>query len=190
VKSSLASDHRIASIRLSSDAGCPDFAPSSISLPAIDVSRAITLDHSDQLERLAGLDALPTAEVWPQADAKMTQAFWPWSLLAQLELLPERLRSGAPDAVVESAIGRWGSPRATLDAEIRTAYVAALKHAAHVHAICEEGRAAATRDRADDDADRNPDRHIECPALVLWSGRREHKNWYGGACGLLAIWHA
>jgi haloacetate dehalogenase len=83
-----------------------------------------------------------------------------------------------------------GFPRATFDAEIRAAYVAALKDAAHVHAICEEYRAAATCDRADDDADRKTGRRIECPVLVPWSGRGGLDNWYGDAGGPLAIWRA
>jgi haloacetate dehalogenase len=51
---------------------------------------------------------------------------------------------------------------------VRTAYVAAFTDAATVHAICEEYRAAATLDVADDEADRGRNR-IRCPTLVLWS---------------------
>jgi hypothetical protein len=43
LKSSPASDYRMASTRLSSDALCPNFAPLSISSPASDVSCAVTI---------------------------------------------------------------------------------------------------------------------------------------------------
>ena len=152
------------------------------------VAYRLALNHPDQVERLAVLDVLPTGEMWARADAKLTQAFWPWSLLAQPEPLPERLLLGAPDAVVENALGGWGSPRATFDADVQSAYVAALNDATHVHAICEEYRAAVTCDRADDDADRKTGRRIKCPVLVLWSGQGGLDNWYGDAGGPLAIW--
>jgi haloacetate dehalogenase len=154
------------------------------------VAYRMALDHPDQVERLAVLDVVPTGEVWDRADARLTQAFWPWSLLAQPEPLPERLLLGAPEAVVENALGDWGSPGLVFDAEARTAYVEALKDAAHVHAICEEYRAAATRDREDDDVDRKVGRRIKCAVLVLWSGRGGLDTWYADAGGPLAIWRA
>lgn len=154
------------------------------------IAYRLALDHPDQVERLAVLDVLPTGEVWGRADARLTQAFWPFSLLAQPEPLPERLLLGAPDAVVENALGGWGSPGSAFDAEVRSAYVEALKDAAHIHAICEEYRAAATRDWEHDDADRKAGRRIKCPVLVLWSGRGGLDSWYADAGGPLAIWRA
>src|SRR5262245_2676030 len=73
------------------------------------VAYRLALDHADRVERLAVLDILPTAAVWERADKKLATAFWPWSLLAQPEPLPERLVSAAPDAVVDDALGGWGS---------------------------------------------------------------------------------
>jgi len=95
---------------------------------------------------------------------------------------------GGAGAVVENALGGWGSPGATFDAEVRTAYVDALKDAAHVHAICEEYRAAATRDREDDDADKKAMRRIKCPVLALWSGRGALDTWYADDGGPLTVW--
>jgi len=152
------------------------------------VAYRMAIDHADQVERLAVLDVLPTEEVWDRADARLTCAFWPWSLLAQPEPLPERLILGAPDAIVENALGGWGSPGSVFDEEIRAAYVEALKDAAHAHGICEEYRAAATRDREDDAADRKAGRRIRCPVLVLWSARGGLDSWYSDAGGPLAIW--
>jgi haloacetate dehalogenase len=152
------------------------------------VAYRMALDHPDQVERLAVLDVLPTLEVWDRADARLALAFWPWSLLAQPEPLPERLLSAAPEAVIDNALDRWGSAGAAFDAVTRAAYVEALKDPAHVHAICEEYRAAATRDRDDDAADRRAGRRIGCPLLVLWSGHGGLATWYAGSGGPLAIW--
>jgi haloacetate dehalogenase len=154
------------------------------------VAYRMALDHPDQVERLAVLDVLPTGEVWDRADSRLTQAFWPWSLLVQPEPLPERLLLGAPEAVVENALGGWGSPGSAFDEETRAAYVEAVKDATHVHAVCREYRAAAMCDREDDDADRKAGRRIKCPVLVLWSGRGGLDTWYEDAGGPLAIWRA
>jgi len=154
------------------------------------VAYRMALDHPDQVERLAVLDVLPTGEVWDRADTRLAYAFWPWSLLAQPEPLPERLVLGSPDAIVDDALGGWGSPRSVFDDEVRAAYVEVLKDPAHVHAICEEYRAAATRDREDDAADRKADRRIRCPVLALWSSRGGLDSWYSDAGGPLAIWRA
>jgi haloacetate dehalogenase len=152
------------------------------------VAYRLALDHPDRVDRLAVLDILPTATVWERADAKLALAYWPWSLLAQAEPLPERLIAAAPDAVVDNALGGWGSPSAVFGPQVRAAYVEALRDPAHVHAICEEYRAAATLDRQHDDEDCRNGRRIACPVLALWSGRGALSEWYGEAGGPLALW--
>ena len=152
------------------------------------VAYRLALDHPAQIERLSVLDILPTADAWERADAKFASSFWPWSLLAQPEPLPERLVLAAPDAVVDDALGGWGSPATAFGPEIRAAYIEALRDPVHVHAICEDYRAAATRDREDDEADRRVGRRISCPVLALWSGRGPLGSWYASTGGPLAIW--
>jgi haloacetate dehalogenase len=154
------------------------------------VAYRLALDHPSRVERLAVLDVLPTGTVWARADARFALAYWPWSLLAQPEPLPERLIGAAPEAVVDDALARWGSPSTVFGPEIRAAYVEALRDPTRVHAICEEYRAAATLDRAHDDADRKSGRRIECPLLALWSGRGALSNWYVDAGGPLELWRA
>jgi haloacetate dehalogenase len=152
------------------------------------VAYRLAFDHQVRVERLAVLDILTTADVWDRADARLATAFWPWSLLAQPEPLPERLLLGAPDAVVDDALGGWGSPAHAFSPAVRAAYVEALRDPRHVHAICEEYRAAATIDRADDRADRDAGRRIACPVLALWSGRGPLESWYAEAGGPLGLW--
>ncbi len=73
------------------------------------VAYRMALDHPETVSKLAVLDIIPTAAAWDRADVRLTLAFWPWSLLAQPEPLPERLLAAAPDAVVDNAIAGWGS---------------------------------------------------------------------------------
>src|SRR3989449_4711198 len=129
------------------------------------VAYRMALDHPSRVDRLAVLDVLPTATVWDRADARFALAYWPWSLLAQPEPLPERLLAAGPEALVDNAPQGWGSPSAAFSPEVRAAYVQALRDPAHVHAICEEYRAAATLDREHDKADRIAWRRIACPLL-------------------------
>jgi haloacetate dehalogenase len=154
------------------------------------VAYRLALDHPERVERLAVLDIVPTVDAWERADARFATAFWPWSLLAQPEPLPERLLSGASDAVIDDALGGWGSPPNAFGRQVREAYIRALSDLAHVHAICEEYRASATLDRQDDQADREAGRRIDCPVLALWSGGGPLESWYTAAGGPLALWQA
>jgi haloacetate dehalogenase len=109
------------------------------------VAYRLALDHPGSVAAVAVLDVLPVAEAWTRADDRFALGYWPWSLLAQDAPLPERLITGAPDEVVDSALAGWGSHPDVFDGSVRAAYVEALRDEAHVHAICEEYRAAARR---------------------------------------------
>ena len=152
------------------------------------VAYRLALDHPGRVERLAVLDVLPTGTVWERADARLALDYWPWSLLAQPEPLPERLIAAAPEAVIDDALAGWGSPASAFGPDVRAAYVEALRDAEHIHAICEEYRAAATLDRAHDDEDRRHGRRIGCPLLVLWTRRGALSDWYAEAGGPLTLW--
>jgi haloacetate dehalogenase len=152
------------------------------------VAYRLALDFPEHVERLAVFDVVPTADVWGRADGRLALGFWPWSLLAQPEPLPERLITAAPDAIIDNALAGWGTPPSAFADDVRAAYVDALRDPVHVHAICEEYRAAATLDPAHDRADRARGRRITCPVLALWSGRGALDDWYESAGGPLALW--
>jgi haloacetate dehalogenase len=152
------------------------------------VAYRMALDHPSRVERLAVLDVLPTETVWDLADAKFALAYWPWSLLAQPEPLPELILATVPEAIVDHALGGWGSPPAVFPPEVRAAYVEALREPSHAHAICEEYRAAATIDREHDKADLASGRRIECPLLALWSAQGPLDSWYVEESGPIALW--
>ena len=152
------------------------------------VAYRAALDHPDVVTVVAVLDVIPTYEVWERADARLALSFWPFSLLAQPAPLPERLLLTAPGAVIDNALSEWGSPPDIFPSWLRNAYVAALSDPAHIHAICEEYRAAAGIDREIDRADLKTARRIRCPLLALWSDRGGLAAWYGDAGGPLGIW--
>jgi haloacetate dehalogenase len=152
------------------------------------VAYRAALDHPELVTHVAVLDIVPTYDAWDRADARFAMAFWPFSLLAQPAPLPERLIASAPDAVVDHALMEWGSSRDAFPSWLREAYIDALRDPLHVHAICEEYRAAAGIDRAHDKTDLDAGRRIMCPLLALWSDQGGLATWYADAGGPLGLW--
>ena len=154
------------------------------------VAYRLALDHPSIVKKLAVLDIIPTADAWSRADARFALSFWPWSLLAQPAPLPEDMIGVAADAVIRAALSGWGSPPSIFPEAVRANYAAMLRDPRHLHAICEEYRAAATLDRDHDAADRDAGKKIVCPTLALWSRDGGLAQWYLGEGGPLAIWRA
>jgi haloacetate dehalogenase len=152
------------------------------------VAYRLALDKPQCVERLALLDILTIADAWEHADKRLAAGYWPWSLLAQAEPLPERLVHAAPDAVIDDALSHWGSTADAFGEDVRRAYVEPLRDPRHVHAICEEYRAAATIDHEHDAMDRKTGRRIACPVLVLWSAQGGLNAWYDDKGGPLGLW--
>lgn len=153
------------------------------------VAYRTALDHPQRVERLAVLDIVPIDTAWDHADDRLALGFWPWSLLAQSEPLPERLVGASPEAVMDQALSfEWGTLAETFDDDTRRQYLAQLQDADHLHAICEEYRAAATIDREHDAVDRQAGRRIACPVFALWSGSGPLSSWYTDEGGPLSVW--
>jgi haloacetate dehalogenase len=134
------------------------------------------------------LDIVPTEAAWARADDRLALSYWPWSMLAQPEPLPERMLTLCAESVVADALDQWGSDPTAFPVAVRVAYAAALRDPTHAHAICEEYRAAAAIDRAHDRSDRDAGRWIQCPLLVLWSATGALATWYASEGGPLALW--
>jgi haloacetate dehalogenase len=139
----------------------------------------LALDHPDAVTALGVLDILPTADVFARVDAGFARAAWHWFFLAQPGDLPERLIAAEPDAFFLRGADGLFAPDAL------AAYRAAWTRPEVVHAMCQDYRAGATVDVADDEADRGR-RAIGCPTLVLW-GRRGP---LGREADVLSVWRA
>jgi haloacetate dehalogenase len=174
-------------VRLMENLGFPKFAVTGHDRGGR-VAYRLALDHPRRVARLAVLDVVPTSLAWAHADADFALGFWPWSLLAQDEPLPERILGRNADDIVDNAFDHWGSVSQTFPSDIRAAYAEALRDPRHAHAICEEYRAAAKIDRDHDDADEKAGRRIACPLLTLWSAKGPLNNWYETDGGPLGLW--
>jgi haloacetate dehalogenase len=89
---------------------------------------------------------------------------------------------------VDNALSDWGTDAAVFPPAIRDAYIKALQDPAHIHAICEEFRAAYTIDYLHDIEDRKKANRMQCPVLALWSAGGPVDAWYATAGGPLAMW--
>jgi haloacetate dehalogenase len=152
------------------------------------VAYRMALDFPGRVAGLAVLDIVPTIDVLERANADILLGYWPWSLLAQPAPLPERLMRADPEAFVDAALNHWGSEGAAFPADIRCAYVNALRDPESVRAICEEYRAAASVDVEHDRVDRIAGRRIACQTLVLWAKGGAVDTSYDEEGGPLGIW--
>ena len=137
----------------------------------------MALDHPAAVSHLAVLDVVPTGEAYARADRDFSLGYWVWSFLAAPEPVPEAMIAAAPRVLVDHMLDAWSDVPGVFPDTVREAYVAVFTDPATIHAICEEYRAAATLDVADDEADRGQ-RRIACPTLVLWSATGAVGRWY------------
>jgi haloacetate dehalogenase len=131
----------------------------------------LALDQPRRVQRFAALDIIPTLDVWEQIDADKALSGYHWSFLAVPAPVPERLIGADPDFYIRHLLDRWVGRPDALHPQAVAAYLQQFHDPAVLAASCEDYRAGATIDRAEDAEDRRGSRKIACPVLVLW-GRR------------------
>jgi haloacetate dehalogenase len=132
------------------------------------VGHRLALDFPDAVRRLAVLDVLPVLDMWEAMDRWFALGGWHLLLLAQPPDFPERLIGADPELWLDHLLDTFcGTPGAVTD-EARDAYRRSFLDPATIHATCEDYRAGATVDLADDTADRERGRRIPAPVLALW----------------------
>jgi haloacetate dehalogenase len=133
------------------------------------VAYRLVLDHPGRVTRLCAIDIIPTLDAWEEMDtAAMVSAFH-WSLLAASAPLPEQLIGQNPTLFYRALLERWAGDIDRLDPQAIAIYLEQYRDTARIHAQCEDYRAGATIDRDLDQADRDANRRLDCPVLVLWS---------------------
>jgi haloacetate dehalogenase len=147
------------------------------------VGYRLCLDHPGRVTRFAALDIVPTLEVWDEMDWRRALGTYHWQFLAVPAPVPERLIGAEPELFVRHLIQRWAGDAAALHPEAVADYVAQFRDPAVLTAACEDYRAGASVDRADDLADREAARKIACPVLVIWG-----RGYSASATSPAAVW--
>jgi haloacetate dehalogenase len=125
------------------------------------------------------LDIVPTATIYASLDLARAIKVWRYLFLTQPFDLPERLIGAEPRHYLRSTFDEWSGGPDELDPAALAEYERCFDGAT-IHATCEDYRAGATIDLADDERDKGS---IACPLLVLWSS-----SGIGASYDVLRIW--
>ncbi len=172
-------------VALMADLGFPRFTVISHDRGAR-VAHRLTLDHPQAVVKLCTMDIIPTLEHFERADMAFAMGYYHWFWLAQPHPNPETLILHDVEDWFDRHTGREPKDRAFFHPEARADYLAALREAGTVTAICEDYRAAATIDLVHDRASRAAGERIRCPLLALWGDKGKLEQWYN----TLEIWRA
>ncbi|MGL4236390.1 alpha/beta fold hydrolase [Tabrizicola sp.] len=130
------------------------------------VAHRMALDHPAAVQRLAILDIAPTREMYTHTTDAFARAYWHWFFLITPPPFPERMILTDPDAYWLAKCGAGSAGLKPFHAKALEEYLQTFRDPDVVSASCEDYRAAATIDIAQDDADGG--RKVESPLLVLW----------------------
>jgi haloacetate dehalogenase len=145
------------------------------------VAHRLALDHSQNVERLALLDIVPTLYRFETIDQKAATGSFHWFFLIQPGGLPERLIGAESEFFLRHMLRAWAQDKEAFDPEAFAEYLRCFRNPETIRATCAEYRAGASIDLDHDRADRG--RRITPPLLVLW-GRRSGQ----GSGYVLAVW--
>jgi haloacetate dehalogenase len=134
------------------------------------VAYRLALDRPDLVERLVLIDILSTYDQWQPEHHATRRRIFHWAFLAQPAPIPETLVGANPGEWVDGRFRRGTAAKSldVIDARALACYRACLDDPDRINATCEDYRAGAGADLADDTEDRVAGRRIEPPTLVIW----------------------
>ncbi|MGO8856412.1 MAG: alpha/beta fold hydrolase [Steroidobacteraceae bacterium] len=135
------------------------------------VAYRLALDHPAAVTRLALLDIVSTKAVYEQAGMALATAYYHWYFLIQPRPLPERLIGSDPEFWLGMLTAKLAANPSTFSDAIMAEYLRTFGTPEGIHAVCEDYRAGAGVDLANDRTDVSAGRKIDCPTLILWGAR-------------------
>ncbi len=135
------------------------------------VAYRLALDHPAAVTRLALLDIVSTKAVYEQAGMALATAYYHWYFLIQPRPLPERLIGSDPEFWLGMLTAKLAANPSTFSDAIMAEYLRTFGTPEGIHAVCEDYRAGAGIDLANDRTDVSAGRKIDCPTLILWGAR-------------------
>jgi len=135
------------------------------------VAYRLALDHPAAVKRLALLDIVSTKAVYEQGGMALATAYFHWYFLIQPRPLPETLIGHDPALWLGTAFSKLSADSTAFSDALIAEYLRTFGTPEGIHATCEDYRAGATVDLANDRADVDAGRKIACPTLILWGAR-------------------
>lgn len=135
------------------------------------VAHRLAVDHPQAVERVAVLDISPTLAMYERTTMAFALAYYHWFLLPQPAPYPEDLIGADPLAYLQRKMAGWGNAGLEVFAPGAWAEYVRCFTPETIHASCEDYRAAAGIDLAQDRADREAGRMVACPLLALWGAK-------------------
>ena len=135
------------------------------------VAHRMAIDHPAAVRAIAVLDIAPTREMYAATTFDFARAYYWWFFLVQRADLPERLIGADPLFWLHRKLAGKASNQTGLelfDPRALAEYVRCFAGPT-IHATCEDYRAAATIDIAQDDSD-GPQK-LKQPLLALWGAK-------------------
>jgi haloacetate dehalogenase len=135
------------------------------------VAYRLALDHPAAVKRLALLDIVSTKAVYEQGGMALATAYFHWYFLIQPRPLPETLIGHDAALWLGTAFRKLSTDSTAFGDALIAEYLRTFGTPEGIHATCEDYRAGATVDLANDRADVAAGRKIACPTLILWGAR-------------------
>jgi haloacetate dehalogenase len=145
------------------------------------VAFRLAMDHSEAVERLVIMDAVPIGEALARCTAKFASAWWHWFWLGQTV-------KPAEPAILLNPLAWYQPNRAAMGEENYQDFLRAVTNPATVHAMCEDYRAGLGVDRAADDADAQAGRRLACPLLFIRAAGDDLGDLYEDPLGIWQTW--
>ncbi len=131
------------------------------------VSYRMAMDQAQRVNRVALLDILPTHFVFNNITADMALDLYHWWFMAQAKPFPETLLGPHASYYIRDKLMKQGPGKGGFNDEEIERYISYCTPE-HIHAVCEDYRAAASIDLAMDRADFEAGRKLTVPTMILW----------------------
>ena len=136
------------------------------------VTHRMCLDYPNNIQKACVMDITPTYHMFKNTDQAFATGYYHWFFLIQSDNLPETLIGSNARYYLEEKLKRWSAKGSDFNTifkkEALDKYVRCFDKES-IHGTCEDYRAGASIDMDDDEKDRN--RKINMPLLVLWGNK-------------------
>jgi haloacetate dehalogenase len=132
------------------------------------VAYRMALDYPKEILGLAVLNIIPTLEVVEHFDYDKALVMENWLFLSQPAPFPETMIKANASFYLDHILDSWSLKPQLISGESRKEYLRCFSKPEVIARICSEYRASKI-DAAYDREDRERQRQIQCPTLVLWS---------------------